>query len=99
MIFQALIPLDFSLQKKLTPALQGLPRNMKMGKGLVFRCGAFLFCWLGPFMLSFNLTGPLSSYIEHIAGASLAVQLLSLPISNAEGKGSIPGWGSQKNEK
>ena len=42
MIFQALIPLDFSLQKKLTPALQGLPRNMKMGKGLVFR---FFLAW------------------------------------------------------
>ena len=108
MIFQAAIPLDFSLQKKLTPALQGLPKNMKMRKGLVFRCGAFLFCWLGPFMLPFNLTGPLSSSIEYIAGPSLAVQLLSPPISSAEGKGSSPGWGTkipraawgrEKNEK
>lgn len=92
MIFQASVSLDFSLQRKLTPALQGLPGNMKMGKGLLFRCGTFLFCWLGPFMLSLNLTGPLISYIEHIAGPSLAVKLLSLLISNAEGKSSIPSW-------
>ena len=59
-------------------------------------------------MLPFNLTGPLSSSIEYIAGPSLAVQLLSPPISSAEGKGSSPGWGTkipraawgrEKNEK
>ena len=45
-IFQASVPLDFSLQRKLTPALQGLPGNMKMGKGLVFRWNLFYFAGL-----------------------------------------------------